>query len=245
MTGLGQRLTEAREARGVALEQAERDTRIVRRYLTALEMEDFAAFPAEVYARGFLRSYATYLGLDAGEILALMPVAPAGWGTTSRRPAATPEQQTSTRRDRQPRPRAEPPGDSRSSRTSWPSRPARLHGLLIVAPAAFAVLVAAAIGQVAGGGRDRFASLGAGVAPPARSGAAIAVTGATVAGRMPDVRGLDEGEALGRLATLGVVAFVIEAPSREAPAGQVVRQSPAPNALIGRSTVVVVISRGG
>ncbi len=57
MTGLGRMLSEARQARGVTLEQAERDTRIVRRYLAALEQEDFGAFPAEVYARGFLRSY--------------------------------------------------------------------------------------------------------------------------------------------------------------------------------------------
>src|SRR3712207_5244838 len=76
MTGLGQRLTEAREARGVSLEQVERDTRIVRRYLLALEREDFSVFPAEVYARGFLRSYASYLGLDPAPIVALMPGAP-------------------------------------------------------------------------------------------------------------------------------------------------------------------------
>ncbi|MGD9892212.1 MAG: helix-turn-helix domain-containing protein, partial [Dehalococcoidia bacterium] len=73
MIGLGRILAETREARGVALEDVERETRIARRYLLALEEEDFGAFPAQVQARGFLRVYAQYLGLDSAEMLALFP----------------------------------------------------------------------------------------------------------------------------------------------------------------------------
>lgn len=73
MGELGSLLTRAREARGLTLEDAERDTRISRRYLQALEAEQFEVIPAPVYARGFLRSYAQYLGLDPQEALAMFP----------------------------------------------------------------------------------------------------------------------------------------------------------------------------
>ncbi|MEX0781918.1 MAG: helix-turn-helix domain-containing protein [Dehalococcoidia bacterium] len=73
MGELGSLLTRAREARGLTIEDAERDTRISRRYLQALEGEHFEVIPAPVYARGFLRSYSQYLGLDPRETLALFP----------------------------------------------------------------------------------------------------------------------------------------------------------------------------
>jgi transcriptional regulator with XRE-family HTH domain len=73
MGELGSLLTRAREARGLTIEDAERDTRISRRYLQALEAEHFEVIPAPVYARGFLRSYSQYLGLDPRETLALFP----------------------------------------------------------------------------------------------------------------------------------------------------------------------------
>jgi len=73
MSELGSVLIRAREARGLTLEDAERDTRISRRYLQALESEQFEVIPAPVYARGFLRSYSSYLGLDPQDVLALFP----------------------------------------------------------------------------------------------------------------------------------------------------------------------------
>ena len=73
MGELGTLLVRAREARGLTLEDAERDTRISRRYLQALESEQFEVIPAPVYARGFLRSYSQYLGIDPQEALAMFP----------------------------------------------------------------------------------------------------------------------------------------------------------------------------
>ncbi|HEY7738303.1 MAG TPA: helix-turn-helix domain-containing protein [Candidatus Limnocylindria bacterium] len=68
MTGagqtLGQTLRAAREGKGWDLARAERDTRIRARYLAALEAGDYADLPSTVYTRGFVRNYATYLGLD-------------------------------------------------------------------------------------------------------------------------------------------------------------------------------------
>lgn len=73
MTGLGSRLAEARQQKGLSLADAERQTRITRRYLEALETDRFHLLPAPVYARGFLRNYARFLGLNADELLAQMP----------------------------------------------------------------------------------------------------------------------------------------------------------------------------
>jgi len=82
MGEVGDRLRQAREAKGLTFEQVEEITRIRRRYLQALEEEDYGQLPGEVFIRGFLRNYALALGLDPGEILAAAgrrppsPVAP-------------------------------------------------------------------------------------------------------------------------------------------------------------------------
>jgi cytoskeletal protein RodZ len=67
-SSVGERLRDAREARGVDVYRVERDTKIRAKFLTALEEGDFADLPGDVYTRGFLRNYATYLGLNADEL---------------------------------------------------------------------------------------------------------------------------------------------------------------------------------
>ena len=64
-------LRDAREARGIALEQAERETRIRAKYISAIEDDKPAILPGPVYARGFVRNYAAYLGVDVNEALEL------------------------------------------------------------------------------------------------------------------------------------------------------------------------------
>ena len=71
MGDLGQLLREARERKGVSLEQVEEATRIRQKFLQALEEGNFGALPAETYVKGFLRTYATYLELDPEELMAL------------------------------------------------------------------------------------------------------------------------------------------------------------------------------
>src|SRR5438445_1069806 len=61
---IGGALRAARERRGLGLGQVERETRIRERYLAALEEERFELLPARAYAKGFLRVYADFLGLD-------------------------------------------------------------------------------------------------------------------------------------------------------------------------------------
>ena len=65
MFEIGSSLREARERQELDLSRIERDTRIRPKFLQALEDEQFDRLPAPAYARGFLRTYADYLGLDA------------------------------------------------------------------------------------------------------------------------------------------------------------------------------------
>ena len=64
MWTLGETLRQARLDKSVSIADAARDTRIRRIYLEALEAEDDSALPPAVYTRGFLKTYAEYLGLN-------------------------------------------------------------------------------------------------------------------------------------------------------------------------------------
>lgn len=66
---IGAILREARKRRGIELAEVEAATKIRPKYLRAIEDEDWAVLPGDVYARGFIRAYASFLGLD-GERLA-------------------------------------------------------------------------------------------------------------------------------------------------------------------------------
>jgi transcriptional regulator with XRE-family HTH domain len=61
---IGPTLRETRVRKRLTLQQVEEDIKIRSRYLQALEEEEFDILPAPAYAKGFLHSYATYLGLD-------------------------------------------------------------------------------------------------------------------------------------------------------------------------------------
>ena len=102
METVGQQLRQARESRGLSLEEVSRGTRIRLSYLQSLEDEEFDRLPAVVYARGFLRTYAMFLGLDPEPLLkqfeqAFHPILPS-------RPK--PSSETPVRMWRGPSPRA-------------------------------------------------------------------------------------------------------------------------------------------
>jgi hypothetical protein len=61
---IGNSLREARERQGLGYPEIELATKIRARYIRALEEEDFTSIPGDAYIRGFLRTYAEYLGLD-------------------------------------------------------------------------------------------------------------------------------------------------------------------------------------
>jgi cytoskeletal protein RodZ len=61
---IGKSLREARVRRSIEFAQAEQVTKIRGKYLRALEDEQFEVLPSQTYVKGFLRTYAEYLGLD-------------------------------------------------------------------------------------------------------------------------------------------------------------------------------------
>ncbi|MDR3355761.1 MAG: helix-turn-helix domain-containing protein [Spirochaetaceae bacterium] len=67
--GIGERLRAERETKGLSIEDAARETNIARKYIAALEEEDFSQFPAETYILGFLRNYGEYLGLNIENLI--------------------------------------------------------------------------------------------------------------------------------------------------------------------------------
>jgi transcriptional regulator with XRE-family HTH domain len=75
MEGIGGILRDARERRGVTFEDIEESTKIKKRYLLALEMEAWDQMPGKVYAKGFLRTYARYLGVDEQSLSDLFELA--------------------------------------------------------------------------------------------------------------------------------------------------------------------------
>src|SRR5436190_398531 len=69
MPGIGETLREARTAAGIQLDDAERTIRIRIRYLDALENEEWDVLPGDAYVRGFLHTYADFLGLDGAALV--------------------------------------------------------------------------------------------------------------------------------------------------------------------------------
>lgn len=69
---IGQKLHQARQGRNISLEQAAEETHIRLHYLQALEAGDFDQLPSEAHVRGFLRTYAGYLGLAPQSLLDIL-----------------------------------------------------------------------------------------------------------------------------------------------------------------------------
>jgi cytoskeleton protein RodZ len=112
---VGQQLRQARETRSLSLEQAAQATRIRAHYLQSLEAGEFEALPSSTQARGFLRTYASYLKLDAESLLAQMDKrAQAGTGSPAAdtpRPGTPPARETA------------PPAPAAPARSERPTTP--------------------------------------------------------------------------------------------------------------------------
>jgi cytoskeleton protein RodZ len=215
MADLGEILQNTRLMRGVSLEEAERATHISRRYLQALEAEDFTVFVAAVFARGFLRNYSQYLGLDPAAMLSLWPGeaavdippadVPVAGGTDNGRPRADSES-LRTEFERRSRPLRGSDRDRRPSRRTTPatggdapgplSRP-RL-GVIDPTPASRAAVLAALLlllmtvvgfgAAKLGGKRGSVSTAGSAPPPTASTAAATAPAGAAKATQAPPAR---------------------------------------------------------
>lgn len=68
MKDIGNFLRERREARGISLIEAEKDLKIRKKYLQALEEGNVDTIPGKTYLIGYLRNYSKYLGIDEENI---------------------------------------------------------------------------------------------------------------------------------------------------------------------------------
>jgi cytoskeletal protein RodZ len=111
---LGERFRAAREARGFSLSDVGEQIRIRSVYLAAIEEANWSAIGAPVYVRGFLRTYARFLGLDPEEAVAAFN-----------------------------RTQPEPPGSGAAAREQAAAKPPRRSGLLLWIVGSIAVLLIA------------------------------------------------------------------------------------------------------
>jgi hypothetical protein len=228
---LGDLFREVRQNRALTLAEVERDTRINRDYLEALEQERYELLPAPVYTRGFVRAYARHLGLNEEGALSLLP-------------------------DELPTPIGLEPiaglrGGSRASLRSVNlpllAAVAGALGLLAIValsliwlrddggtaadPLPVPVVTATASSAVTGT-----------VTPDARS---VATVPPFELGETPNFIGVDSETAQVLLTTLGLRFVVIEVDTSDAPAGTVFAQTPEPGDPIDASgDVTLIVSKG-
>ena len=69
MEPIGEYLKKEREAKGISLQKAAGANHIGLRFLEAIEREDFKKLPGEIFVKGFIKTYADYIGLDSKEVL--------------------------------------------------------------------------------------------------------------------------------------------------------------------------------
>lgn len=68
MTELGNRLREAREAKGLSLEDLQNITKIQKRYLIGIEEGNYAPMPGDFYVRAFIKQYCEAVDLAPEQI---------------------------------------------------------------------------------------------------------------------------------------------------------------------------------
>ena len=66
---VGELLRTARESKKLSLDDAHRETKISVATLASLEQDDFEAIGSDIYLKGFLKSYARFLGMDVDDVL--------------------------------------------------------------------------------------------------------------------------------------------------------------------------------
>ena len=66
---LGEKLRQAREARGITISEVAEQTRISPLYIESIENDDYRPLPGGIFNKGFVKSYAKYVGVDEQEAL--------------------------------------------------------------------------------------------------------------------------------------------------------------------------------
>lgn len=219
MPDLGKTLSQARVARGLTLEDCERDTRISKRYIDALEREDWKVFPAPVYSRAFLRTYASYLGLNPAELMRLFQA-------QTEEPAFVPLPEVKS-----------------------PPATGSMNWVLAAGVLAFLGIAGIFLYFSSGGGGSStvtsnpkpaatVASEGKGGGPSVAVGKPI---GEVKKGTVPDLTSVRLDDALAALSQAGLNYVVVETDKAKGTPGVVSSQDPAPGTKGGQSTSVTLV----
>ncbi len=235
LTGIGEELRQARIRRGRSIAQANQATRIARHYLEAFEDEDWSQMPAAPFARGFLSSYAQYLGLDDGPLLERFPLAPTGPGDGLQLSNETVESYQSL---------------ERSGLPSEELRPSRVHlGPWLVAAVVVLVIIAGVVAVV--NLRDEVEPVDTtrdvpgidSVTAELESAAASAPVN-TDFDPLPDLTLFPSRQAINHVKLLNA-PFVVVSVYDDSEVGTVLEQSPPPGETPHEDAVVtLVVSRG-
>ncbi|HEU4461366.1 MAG TPA: helix-turn-helix domain-containing protein [Solirubrobacterales bacterium] len=132
--GVGKRLREARTRRKLTLQEAEAATKIRAGYLRAIENEDWDQLPGDTYARAFICTYGSLLGLDGDRL------------------AEEQRRQRGSARPGERLPRIDP--RPRRVQRRRRSRPRVSSGLIAVLVTALVVIALLVVGLSAGGSGD-------------------------------------------------------------------------------------------
>src|SRR5204862_6437338 len=66
---LGEKLRHAREERGISISEVAEQTRISALYIESIEKDNYKPLPGAIFNKGFLKSYAKFIGVDEEEAL--------------------------------------------------------------------------------------------------------------------------------------------------------------------------------
>lgn len=209
---LGETLRRARTAKGITIEDAERVTRIPRKYLEALELENFGILPAPVYARGFLRSYASYLGLEPKELLPFFPVGHVD------EPALDPLPEV---------------GEPRTWNMNGIVAMAVVGALILLVIALYSFGHEESSADFARNQQNNSVITG-GDTGVGDTGSDVPLT------NLPELVGQTEQEAVSIIQAAGATAVIARVSEGDVPSGQVIAQDPLPGTDIGPNTLVTI-----
>lgn len=66
---LGEKLRQAREERNISISEVAEQTRISPLYIEAIENDDYSPLPGGIFNKGFIKSFAKFVGVDENEAL--------------------------------------------------------------------------------------------------------------------------------------------------------------------------------
>ena len=225
----GLQMKEERIRRGRSLRQAHQATRIPMPYLEAIEAEEWDALPAAPFTRGFISSYADYLGMDSAVLLEQAPIEPTAPGAGL---------------DSEPEPvpgEAAQGGGQRAELAGGSSLGAWIAALVvaaIVAGAAF-VLLRSGDAEEAPPPQREVAGLAEPRVPAPGSGQTEVDTAP-----VPDLSGVPRIAALAYARASGVPYLVIEVADAASAATVIEQSPPAGSQLEAGDSLLIVVSSG-